>query len=95
MYANGAGYIVSKLAIDKIFQTIPYTRVLRHLDDVYFGLLCRDAGIPAEYDDKFTNAVEPVTFDRKYPCEYYNLHGFNFDKINEFVTETSNILNEH
>jgi len=85
-YANGAGYVVSKLAIDRIIRVIPYTKVLRHLDDVYFGLLSRDAGIVAEYDDRFTNAVEPVSRDRKYPCEYYNLHGFDFDKINEFVT---------
>ena len=59
-YANGAGYVASKLAIEKIFKTVPYTRLLRHLDDVYFGLLCRDAGVKADFDDlsiSFTRLV--------------------------------------
>ena len=42
-YAHGAGYIASVLAVKEIVKTIPYTRVLRHVDDVYFGLLSRDA----------------------------------------------------
>ena len=82
-YANGAGYIASKLAIDKIIETIPYTMLLRHLDDVYFGLLCRDAGVELEYDGMFTNGIEHITSDRKYPCGLYNLHGYNL--VDEFI----------
>ena len=84
-YANGAGYVASKLAIEKIFKTVPYTRLLRHLDDVYFGLLCRDAGVKPDFDDNFTSAVEPFTGDRTYPCGLYNLHGFRFDRIKDFI----------
>ena len=57
--------------------------LLRHLDDVYVGLLCRNAGIELEYDSNFTNGMEGKTGDGQYPCGIYNLHGFS--KINEFV----------
>ena len=64
-------------------ETIPYTMLLRHLDDVYVGLLCQDAGITLEHDVNFTSGMEDITKDKKYPCGLYNLHGFL--KIDDFI----------
>ena len=91
-FANGAGYIASKLAIAEIYKTVPFTRLLRHLDDAYFGLLCWDSGVRMENDDNFTTGQEHVTKGGKYPCGLYNLHGFRL--IEKFV-EIRNKQCEH
>ena len=82
-FAHGAGYAASYLAIKKMAETLPYTRVLRHVDDVYFGLLGSDAKVVKENDDNFSTALEHVTGDDTYPCELYNLHGINH--IEKFI----------
>ena len=57
---------------------------MRHLDDVYFGILLRDAGITIHNDKNFTTAIEHLRkFKKTLPCGLYNIHGIY--KIEEFI----------
>ena len=90
-FSNGSGYIASKLAIQKLFLTLPYTKLLRHVDDVYFGLLVWDADVNWQNDKFFTTATEHARTGARYPCGLYNLHGFvDIDKFEETMNEQCN-----
>ena len=89
-YSIGAGHLISKQAITKIYKVIPRSLIVRKIDDGYIGILCRNAGVPLENDPNFTTAVEHVGFLTKFPkfvCGIYNIHGIQFKFINKIEEE--------
>ena len=74
-FANGAGYAISMATIQKLGKHIPFTDVIRHLDDVYVGMLMHDAGLTWTDDSYFDIGVDNHP-DIYIPCNLYNLHQF-------------------
>ena len=72
-YCSGAGYITSLQAIKRIREQIPYTILVPHVDDVYFGMLAYDAGVNVIHDNRFTTSAEKKWI----PCDLFNFHGYN------------------
>jgi len=69
-FCSGMGYVITKPAVSKLFQasfTVPF---MRHLDDVFVGMLAYFSNVTFVNDVRFSSSLESEYFR----CDTFNVH---------------------
>lgn len=69
-FCPGMGYVIKKPAVSKLYQTSFTVPFMRHLDDVFVGLLAYFSNVTFVNDVRFSSSSESEYFR----CDTFNVH---------------------